>query len=78
MFEKTIALVIDSWYSIDFITVLGDLGLKFKFVDEQSRPDKFDPRRRHYYRRWVVRGKRKQINRLIERLEDKGIAFRYW
>ena len=78
MFEKTIALVINSWHTIDFVSVVGDIGLKFKFVDEIAQPDKLDPQRKHYYRRWVVRGKRKQINRLIERLEDKGIAFRYW
>lgn len=78
MFKKTIGLVIDSWYAIDFMSVLGELGLEFRFSGEHCYVDDIDPRRKHYYRKWVVRGNKKKINRLIERLYDKRIAFRYW
>lgn len=78
MFKKTIGLVIDSWYAMEFMSVIGELGLEFRFGGEHCYIDDMDPRRKHYYRRWAIRGNRKTIDRLIERLYDKRIPFRYW
>lgn len=78
MFKKTIGLVIDSWYAMEFMTLVGELGLEFRFGGEHSYADDLDPRRRHYYRRYAIRGSKKKIDRLIERLYDRRIPFRHW
>ena len=75
MFKKTIGLEIDSWYAMDFIRLLGEIGLEFRFGNEHYYIDDMDSRRKHYYRRWAVRGSKKQIDRLMERLNDKGIDY---
>ena len=46
MFKKTIGLEIDSWYAIDFTRLLGELGLEFRFGDEQYHIDERDSRRK--------------------------------
>ena len=75
MFKKTIGLEIDSWYAMDFMAVLGEIGLEYRFGGEHYYIDDMDPRKKHYYRRWVVRGPKKKIIRLLERLNDKKITY---
>ena len=78
MFKKTIGLEIDSWYAMDFIAVLGELGLEFRFGGEHYHIDDMDHRRKHYYRRWAIRGSKQKIERLMERLKDKKINYGIW
>lgn len=75
MFKKTIGLEIDSWYAIDFTRLLGELGLEFRFGDEQYHIDERDSRRKHYFRRWVVRGSRAKIECLLDRLRYGQIDY---
>lgn len=78
MLKKTIGLEVGSWYAIELMRVLGELGLEFRFGGEHCRIDELNPRRKHYYRRLAIRGSRKKIERLIERLYDKKIPFAEW
>lgn len=78
MFKKTIGLEVSSGYAMELMRVLGELGLEFRFSGEHYYIDDMDPRRKRYFRRWAIRGSRKKINRLIERLYDKRIPFSEW
>lgn len=78
MFKKTIGLVIDSWYAMEVVSIIGELGLEFRFGGERCCADDLDPRKRHYYRRWVIRGSRQKVERLVERLYDRKIPFAEW
>lgn len=78
MFKKVIGLEIESGYSIEFIRVLGELGLEYRFGSEHYYVDDLNPRRKHYYRRWAIRGSKRKLDRLFERLYDKRIGFVKW
>lgn len=78
MFKKVIGLEVDSWYAMDFMSILGDLGLEFRFSGEHYYVDEMDPRRKHYYRRWCIRGSKKKIDRLLERMRDRRISYGIW
>ena len=78
MFKKTIGLEVGSWYAMELVRVLGELGLEFRFGGEHYRLDETNPRRKHHYRRWAIRGSKKKLERLIERLYDKNIPFKEW
>lgn len=78
MFKRTIGLEIDSWYAMDFMSLLGEIGLEFRFGGEHCYVDDMNPRRKRYYRRWAVRGTKQKIDRLMERLKDKGIGYGLW
>ena len=78
MFKQVVGLEVESGYSMELVRVLGELGLEFRFGGEHYYVDNFNPRRKHYYRRWAIRGKRKKLDRLYERLYDKGISYSKW
>ena len=78
MFRKTIGLEIESGYAMELMRVLGELGLEFRFGGEHYYVDEMNPRRKLYYRRWAIRGSRKKIDRLLERLYDKRIPYGEW
>lgn len=78
MFKKVIGLEIESGYAMEFTRLLGELGLEFRFSGEHYYTDSLNPRRKYYYRRWAVRGSKKKIDRLFERLYDNKISFVKW
>ena len=78
MFRKVIGLEIESGYAMELVRVLGELGLEFRFGGEHYYVDNLNPKKKRYYRRWAIRGKRKKIDRLYERLYDKGISYSKW
>lgn len=78
MFKRVIGLEIESGYSLEFMRVLGELGLEFRFGGEHYFIDELNPRRKRYYRRWAIRGTKKKLDRLFERLYDKRIGFVKW
>ena len=59
---------------VDFVRLLGRVGLKFEFTDEYCVTDELDSSRKVRYRRFYVKGTRRQMMRFYE---ARDILFKY-
>jgi hypothetical protein len=57
--------MVDSHSIIDFVRVLGRLGLKFDVSDERCVTDKNDPDKKSRHRMFVVHATSKEIQELM-------------
>lgn len=79
MFKKIERIEIESGYCLDFVECLGEIGcLEFRFGEEFYYVDDLNPKRKLHFRRWVVKGNKKDIERLYVRMADKHIHYRNW
>ena len=61
MFKFRKKFEISSHEVIDFIRLLGRFGLQFEFSDEYCTHDELDPSRKLRWRRFIVKGTRRQL-----------------
>lgn len=61
MFKFKKKFEVSSHDVIDFLRLLGRFGLEFEFSDEYWTIDELDPDRKQRWRRFTVKGTRKQL-----------------
>jgi hypothetical protein len=69
MFTKSYKFNVDTHSIIDFVRVLGRIGLKFDIGDERCVADKNDPDKKTRYRTFVVYAKWKEIEELMNLMD---------
>lgn len=66
MFTYKEEFEINSHDVIDFVRLLGRIGMRFEFSDEYCMRDDLDPTRKIRFRRFYVTGTRRQFNKFYE------------
>jgi hypothetical protein len=65
MFNKKHNFIVESYQVIDFVRLLGRIGLRFSMSDEFSNVDELNPDKKVWYRKFTVYGRRKDMDKLF-------------
>ena len=68
MFTKKYDFTVETDQVINFVRLLGRIGVKFEMSDEKSTVDRLDPTERFRYRQFKVYAKKNDIAKVFEAL----------
>ena len=68
MFTKKYEFTVETHQVIDFVRLLGRIGLKFDMSDERCTVDNLDPAKKFRYRTFNVYGKKNEMVKLFDAL----------